>query len=56
MNIPAAWTRAGLEGDGYEGFVSLASLPNALVPKLPGIYVVLRVSTEPPAFLESSIA
>jgi len=45
-----------LEDVGFEGFIPLASLSNQDVPKLPGIYVVLRESTDAPTFLAGSIA
>lgn len=50
------WTRAGLEADGYEGFVLFSELRAAGVPAEPGIYMVLRPSTEPPTFLERTVA
>lgn len=56
MSIPEQWTRAGLEEAGFKGFIPLASLQPAAVPKLPGIYVILREVTAPPVFLEQSIA
>jgi hypothetical protein len=50
------WNRAGLTQSGFEGFVSFAELPKANVPQAPGVYVVLRVSTEESSFLQRSVA
>lgn len=50
------WTRTGLTKSGFEGFVSFAELPKANVPQAPGVYVVLRVTTDEPSFLERSVA
>lgn len=50
------WTREGLARAGFEGFEPLATLPTHSVPKLPGVYIVLREETGRPVFLERSIA
>ncbi|WP_448810381.1 hypothetical protein [Agromyces bauzanensis] len=56
--IPAEtrWTAESLRTDGFEGFLPFAALPQAGVPKLPGVYVVLRAPGDRPQFLERSIA
>lgn len=50
------WNRESLESLGFEGFLPLAGLSTFAVPRLPGVYVVLRPGTEPPQFLAQSIA
>lgn len=45
------WTRDGLEGAGFEGFVALAALEPSRVRPEPGVYVVLRERKDPPTFL-----
>lgn len=56
LPLPAAWTREGLEGVGFAGFVTFAEIPVADIPPWPGIYVVLRAASTPPAILEVSVA
>ncbi|MDO8585959.1 MAG: hypothetical protein Q7T82_02870 [Armatimonadota bacterium] len=54
----AEFTRSGLEAAGFSGFVDIARLRASgcsLVPKEPGVYALLRNTTEPPTFLQSSI-
>jgi len=49
--------RRDLEDRGFEGFVRIRALQRGCptVPTLPGIYVVIRLSSEDPAFLETSV-
>ena len=52
----AAFDAQKLRDRGFEGFIRVADLgpePQA-VPTAPGVYVVARVSDEPPRFLDSS--
>lgn len=50
------WTHAGLENDDFNGFIPFCELPVASVPALPGVYVVIRVSSSPPLFTAESPA
>ena len=50
------WTRATLTAEGFEGFCRFAHLHEVGVPQVPGVYVVLRESDDPPTFLASSVA
>lgn len=52
----AAWTVRGLRDVGFTGFVPFARLPEAEVPVDPGVYAVVRDSSDPPVFVESSAA
>lgn len=54
--LPTAWSRAGLEEIGFDGFVTFAEIPTADIPPRPGIYVVLRTATTPPTILAQSVA
>ncbi|WP_018157251.1 hypothetical protein [Demetria terragena] len=48
------WTREGLEGDGFSGFVRFGDLLGAEVPAVPGVYAVVRQPVGEPEFLLSS--
>lgn len=52
----AAWTVQGLRDVGFAGFVPFARLPEVEVPTDPGVYVIVRDASDPPLFLESSLA
>lgn len=50
------WTRAGLEADGFDGFVRFADLQRTEVPAVPGVYLIVRQRGGAPEFLSSSPA
>ena len=54
MTVPDTFDRAGLEAAGFTGFVSFASLGAAAVPRVPGVYAVVRETHDPPRFLDRS--
>lgn len=56
LPLPATWDRAALEAVGFTGFVPFAKLRTSNVPTEPGIYIVLRVITTAPVFLEQTRA
>ncbi|KZF06498.1 MAG: hypothetical protein WBD41_16780 [Rhodococcus sp. (in: high G+C Gram-positive bacteria)] len=49
-------TKSAVELNGFEGWVRFADLPDADVPRAPGVYVVMRPSAALPTFLETSPA
>jgi hypothetical protein len=53
---PPAWSRAGLEQAGYEGFVTFAELRQRGSSTEPGIYIVLRETVSAPLFLSKNSA
>lgn len=50
------WTRAGLQKRGFAGWSTFPKLPAAPVPSGSGVYVVVRPSLTPVAFLAASPA
>lgn len=50
------WNRQDLEAAGFRGFVTFGELPGTDVPRGPGVYAVLRESTNPPLFLKPGTA
>lgn len=44
-----------LAGAGFAGFVPLLTLDTARVPPRPGLYVVIRTTTDAPCFLDASV-
>lgn len=58
MSSPRTFSRRELEGEGFTGFETVASLRAtrcAAVPPLPGVYVVVRPSPDVPRFMPRSI-
>jgi len=49
-------TREGLGSAGFGGFVPLTTLDPSTVPVEPGVYVVVRSSSDPPAFSDVGAA
>ncbi|UYG18222.1 DUF6308 family protein [Brachybacterium huguangmaarense] len=48
---PETWDSAGLKASGWEGSLPLATLDASAVPRMPGVYVVLRESGVAPELL-----
>lgn len=48
-------TRAGLQADGFVGFTPLTTLDTAIIPQVPGVYVVVYPGWSRPSFLPRSI-
>ncbi len=44
-----------LRAASFDGFVPLVALDTSTVPRTPGLYVVVRTSTEAPRFLDTSV-
>jgi hypothetical protein len=53
---PSMWTREGLSGIGFSGFVPFTELDTTDVPWDEGVYVVVRADAAPPEFREVSPA
>jgi hypothetical protein len=54
--LPAPWTRRELADRGFVGLVPFSTiLHEDPVPRVGGVYVVIRDSLEPPAFLSESV-
>src|SRR5947207_8429960 len=56
MKNDRSFTHDWLEAEDFKGFVTFAELESAQVPKLGGVYVVLREAEGNPEFLETSPA
>lgn len=54
--LVSSWDRRGLEAAGFEGFATISALPDTPVPRVAGVYVVLRTSDDPVRFRERSPA
>jgi hypothetical protein len=50
------WTGAGLDAEGFEGFVPFADLSTSSVPQQPSVYVVVRPDRHTPSFMTVSVA
>lgn len=58
-SLPSSFSRADLAAAGFEGWLTWPALRAdefAVAPCIPGCYVVLRPSTDPPVFVERSPA
>lgn len=49
--LPVTWDRQGLVRAGFTGFVPLTTLTTAETPAGPGVYVIVRTSTDAPGLL-----
>ncbi|MCZ4654286.1 hypothetical protein O4157_23100 [Gordonia amicalis] len=47
-------TTEPIDLDAFTGWVPFATLPTADVPTEPGVYVIVRPTDDPPAFLDAS--
>jgi hypothetical protein len=58
MTAPSShtWSRDGLAGRGFTGFVPFLALPSTDVPTAPGVYLVLRLDASEPVFRVGSPA
>ena len=54
--VSMKWTRQGLESRGFRGFVPFSGLTGAEIPKVAGVYVVVRPAVSPPVFVSTSAA
>ncbi|MEU3846549.1 hypothetical protein AB0E44_06095 [Micrococcus terreus] len=52
---PTTWDAAGLKERGWEGFIPLSTLVGKDVPNVPGVYVVIRESTQDAVICEKGI-
>lgn len=52
---PATWDIPGLKDRGWEGFIPLSTLVGKDVPNVPGVYVVIRESTQDPVIGDKGI-
>lgn len=52
----ASWSAPGLADRGFAGFVPFADLDRESIPRVPGVYVVLRPDDAPPRYAARSSA
>lgn len=55
LGMPESWDATGLAAAGFEGFLPLAGVSPAVIPSVPGVYVVLRPATLDPGFLLTNL-